>query len=71
MEKQNEKMITTNTNVVEPTEKIKLYNLEMDEFKKIKTAPKNRWFHSSMAFLIAAIFVLLGVLSICLIIMFA
>ncbi|MDE6893867.1 MAG: hypothetical protein K2J02_00640 [Malacoplasma sp.] len=35
------------------------------------TAPKNRWFNSIMAFLLASIFVLLGVIVVCLFVIFA
>lgn len=73
MAKENKK-----NNVVEASQisseescKIKLYNLELDEFKKIKTAPKNRWYHSVLAFLIATISVFAGVLIVCLIIIFS
>ncbi|BAC44709.1 hypothetical protein D8X55_01440 [Malacoplasma penetrans] len=43
---------------------------EEKNFNNIKTSPKNRWYNSSMSFLLASIFALLGVMVICLIIYF-
>ncbi|MCF0217604.1 MAG: hypothetical protein HUJ42_00970 [Malacoplasma sp.] len=52
-------------------EKISLISLEEEKnFKNIKTAPKNRWYNSIMAFLLSGIFVLLGVIVICLLVYF-
>lgn len=58
-----------NIKTTKELEEIKLYNLELDEFKKIKTAPKDRWFNSVATFLIAGISIFSGVIIICTIIL--
>ena len=52
------------------------FQISLDQYDKtktdsqIKTAPKNRWFNSIMSFLLASIFVLIGVIIVCLIVIF-
>lgn len=42
----------------------------IDQIENNSTAPKNRWFNSIMSFLLASIFVLIGVIIVCLIVIF-
>lgn len=44
---------------------------DSEEFKKIKVRPKNRWFNSIMAINVVLIGICLGVITICLILLFA
>lgn len=47
---------------------IKLYDLNDQKLIKEKTTPKDRWYNTSLAFMVGSIAVLFGVALICIII---
>lgn len=59
-----QKINNNNNNIIED-------NTINSQIINSNTAPKNRWFNSIMSFLLASIFVLVGVIVVCLFVIFA